>query len=449
MSLLRIGSLFAGIGGLDLGVEHATGGLVLWQVERDPWCQRVLARHWPDAQRYDDVCTVATDACPLAEVDLVCGGFPCQPVSLAGAREGLDDERWLWPHAERILRVVRPRFVLLENVRGLLTANGGLALGEVLGGLARLGYAAEWDLFRASDVGAPHRRERWFCLVYRTGGGWEESGRDAGGVVAEGRGRIGARGPQAIPADGGGVGVGLADPNGVRERQPQRGLTDERGRAFDGGEGGVVDAAGARREGLTGSRRESSRRLSEVAGGGSGGAMADPERVSVQRCGGPGGVARASGDAQGEAREQRGRDAAGGGGEDRSGVALGNPDRQGSSLGTRERGDAGPELATALGARRDGYAVGGGVAQPCVGRDVDGLPSGLDAHRWPAGRGEPQHAWEPPRTSKATPHRRARLKALGNAVVPQQAALALRVLAQRAGVARELVEQETREGEAS
>lgn len=399
MSLLRIGSLFAGIGGLDLGVEHATGGLVLWQVERDPWCRKVLARHWPDAQRYDDVCTVATEACPLAEVDLVCGGFPCQPVSLAGAREGIDDERWLWPEFERVLRVVRPRFALLENVRGILTASDGRALAEVLGGLARLGFSAEWDLFRASDVGAPHRRERWFCLAYRGGGD--------------------------------GVGVGLADPHGVRQRQPQGGLSDERGRSGDGGEGCVadpgcvhgdrrahgcprcgadrapsrrdegvrdaqcgggepmVDAASARREGLTGRRRESSRRLSEVAGGG-------------------------------------------------SGVALGNPDRQGSSLGTCERGDAGPELAPSLGARRDGYAVGGGVAQSGVGRGVDGLPGGLDAHRWPAGRGEAQYAWEPPRTSAATPNRRARLKALGNAVVPQQAALALRVLSARAGVGAEL-----------
>lgn len=387
--MLRIGSLFAGIGGLDLGVEHATRGRVLWQVERDPWCRKVLARHWPDAQRYDDVCTVATEVCRLAEVDLVCGGFPCQPVSLAGAREGIDDARWLWPEFERVLRVVRPRFALLENVRGILSANGGRALGDVLGGLARLGYTAEWDLFRASDVGAPHRRERWFCLAYRDGRG---------------------------------------------EQQPQGRVTDERGWSGDGGAELLGDAAGARREGLAGSRCKDSRQLSEVVGGGSGGVVADPERVSVQRRGGPDGVARASGDAQGEARQrqrQRGRDAAGGGGEDRSGVAQGNPEGEGLqghghvSVGARE----------ALSGQRSARGRG---AQPLVGRGADGLPGGLDAHRWPAGRGEPQHAWEPPRTSKATPNRRARLKALGNAVVPQKAALALRVLSARAGVGAEL-----------
>jgi DNA (cytosine-5)-methyltransferase 1 len=163
---LRIGSLFSGVGGLELGVEAATGGRVVWQVERDPWCRTVLAKHWPGAARFDDVCTAGKAGHELATVDLICGGFPCQPASVAGKREGMSDERWLWPEFDRIVGVVRPRFVLLENVAGLLSLDSGRAWGSVLGNLAARGYDAVWDLFRASDVGAPHRRERLFCLAY-------------------------------------------------------------------------------------------------------------------------------------------------------------------------------------------------------------------------------------------------------------------------------------------
>ena len=106
MDALAIGSLFSGIGGLELGLEHATGGRVCWQVERDAWCRDVLAKHWPDAVRYDDVCTVNG----LPAVDLICGGFPCQDVSLAGKRAGFAGERSsLWREYRRIIADVGPR----------------------------------------------------------------------------------------------------------------------------------------------------------------------------------------------------------------------------------------------------------------------------------------------------------------------------------------------------
>src|SRR6266487_3849645 len=101
---MRFGSLFSGIGGLDLGLERA-GMECRWQVEIDPYCQAVLRKHWPGVPKYEDVRTISDE---LERVDLVCGGFPCQPVSLAGRRRGAADERWLWPEFARLLRVLRP-----------------------------------------------------------------------------------------------------------------------------------------------------------------------------------------------------------------------------------------------------------------------------------------------------------------------------------------------------
>ena len=150
---MKLGSLFSGIGGLDLGVEAATGARTVWQVERDEWCRGILARHWPDAVRYDDVCKVGEE---LERVDIIAGGFPCQDVSVAGKRAGLTggERSGLWREYARIIRVVRPRFVFVENVAGLLS----MEFGHVLGDLAALGYDAEWSVFRASDVGAPSAR---------------------------------------------------------------------------------------------------------------------------------------------------------------------------------------------------------------------------------------------------------------------------------------------------
>jgi DNA (cytosine-5)-methyltransferase 1 len=160
---LTVGSLFSGIGGFDLGLERA-GMDIRWQVERDPWCQKVLAKHWPDVPRYGDVTTLTGDE--LEPVDLICGGFPCQPVSVAGQQKGTDDDRWLWPEFRRVVGLLRPRYVLVENVPGLFTANGGHAFGAILGDLADLGYDAEWTVLSAADVGAPHLRKRVWIVAH-------------------------------------------------------------------------------------------------------------------------------------------------------------------------------------------------------------------------------------------------------------------------------------------
>lgn len=161
--MLTVGSLFAGIGGIELGLERTKGFGVVWQVEIDPYASRVLAKHWPDVARFRDVRDCGSRN--LARVDLICAGFPCQPVSSAGRRRGKEDERWLWPEAARIVRELRPRYVLLENVAGLLRRG----MGDVLGDLAACGYDAEWQSLPAAAFGAPHIRERVFILAYPTG----------------------------------------------------------------------------------------------------------------------------------------------------------------------------------------------------------------------------------------------------------------------------------------
>lgn len=158
------GSLFAGIGGIDLGLERA-GWECRFQVEWDPFCQRVLAKHWPDVTRYGDITGV--DWSGVERVDLLAGGFPCQPFSVAGKQRRLDDERWLWPEFARAIRELRPSLVLVENVPGLLV--GGMD--AVLGDLAELGYDAEWESIPAAAVGAPHLRYRVWVVAHANGQG--------------------------------------------------------------------------------------------------------------------------------------------------------------------------------------------------------------------------------------------------------------------------------------
>jgi DNA (cytosine-5)-methyltransferase 1 len=152
-----VGSLFTGIGGIDLGLERA-GFRVAWMCERDEYCQRVLEKHWPGVPIYDDATNLPDD---VERVDVITAGFPCQPVSYAGRRKAQDDERWLWPYVQDCISVLRPRGVLLENVPGLLTAG----FDDVIGGLAACGYDAEWDCIPAAAVGAPHLRDRIFVIA--------------------------------------------------------------------------------------------------------------------------------------------------------------------------------------------------------------------------------------------------------------------------------------------
>jgi DNA (cytosine-5)-methyltransferase 1 len=158
-----LGSLFAGIGGIDLGFERA-GFKTLWQVEIDPYCRKVLERHFPDAERFEDVRRVGIRN--LRPVDCLAGGFPCQDVSNTGKGAGLDGERsGLWFEFDRLIGELRPRIVFVENVASLLVRG----FGRVLGCLAARGYDAQWDCIRAFDVGAPHLRDRIWIVAYPHG----------------------------------------------------------------------------------------------------------------------------------------------------------------------------------------------------------------------------------------------------------------------------------------
>lgn len=380
-----VGSLFAGIGGLDLGFERA-GFVVRWQIEIDEFCCRVLERHWPDVPRYRDVrecfgpfeladadretggrllpdaalpADSGAEALPTAPpeprrrshllqpVDVLIGGFPCQPHSCAGKRLGRDDPRHLWPEYARLVRELRPSWICAENVPGLRHT----AADDVLGDLDAAGYAA-WPLVvGASDVGAPHRRKRVFIVARLADG-------DCGGCgerrVAEPAWVEGAPGDQSS---------GHGD---VREQHHPK----------------------ARPEWLGDIETELYRA-----------AVADTKHGQRDKRQGP--------EPPPDERAAEGR-------------AELRPD------GRRPQ-----RLADAAGARRQELRRGESGAPATAAALQEGVT------RWPARPGEPQHDWEPSRVLRRAEsgvgfdahglppglvrHRRRALAALGNAVVPQVA----------------------------
>lgn len=156
---MKIGSLFSGTGALDLAAEQLFDASPAWFCEYDQAPSKILAHHWPTVPNFGDVTTI--DWATVEPIDILTAGYPCQPFSMAGARKGSSDVRHLWPYVAEAISHLRPRYVLLENVRGHLS----LGFGDVLGDLSRLGYDAQWSVVRASAAGAPHRRERVFILA--------------------------------------------------------------------------------------------------------------------------------------------------------------------------------------------------------------------------------------------------------------------------------------------
>lgn len=190
---MKIGSLFSGYGGLDLAVMNVTGAELAWHCEWDDAPSKILKKRFPGVPNYRDVSKV--DFTQVEPVDILTGGFPCQDLSLAGKRAGLKEgtRSGLWIEFARAIEEIRPRLVVIENVRGLLSASAHSdvepcawclgnesgepslrALGAVAGSLADLGYDCKWTGVRAADSGAPHNRFRVFIVAYPNGSGLQE-----------------------------------------------------------------------------------------------------------------------------------------------------------------------------------------------------------------------------------------------------------------------------------
>lgn len=307
-------SLCSGIGGADLAASWA-GIEIVGQVEIDPFCQAVLAKHWPSVKRMGDIKEV--QGYEFGEVDIIVAGFPCQGNSLAGKRQGSKDGRNLWPEVRRIIGAAQPRWFVGENVCGLLTVEDGRFFGSILSDLVSLGYRVGWGVYGACEVGAPHRRERIFIVSHAN-------------------------------SDRQRIWQGQSESFSECPRTSKFGI--------DGKEGVMA---------YTCSSRWQECNMSSIT------------------------------EEQGHTTKRNVED-----------TATRRFQEQQSSGRAHDQFDA----------------SGTGQSKSGVGRDFDGLPTGMDrSHRWPAGPGESQRSWEPPRTiTEKLPDRTKRLKALGNSIVPQQ-----------------------------
>lgn len=467
--MTRIGSLCTGYGGLDEAVRQVFGGTVAWHCQYEPpdkdgredknqYAAQILAHHWPKIPNHGDLTKVDWDQ--VEPVDVLTAGFPCQDVSLAGLRAGISEgtRSGLWLHVARAIEALQPRLVVIENVRGLLSAKADSdvepctwcvgdagdepllrALGAVLADLARLGFDAEWQVVRASDVGAAHQRERVFLLA------WPSDTEGPGLPGARLLGPVAERG--AVAADAHGVGgerdrarggrrhepaahrVAAAHAAGVGEREPAdeavavAGSRDAREVPGSGGGAPAADSDGGRLERhqeLSDGRVALRQRVREDADGRDD-AAADADRdavrqqsVAVSGRGGTAvtGLARADApaDAEGDGRDEgRTEPARQQGGSDAP--LSGQPDVQ---WGEYEPAVRRWERVLGRPAPRPTDALG--RLSPAFVEWMQGLAAG--------------HV-----TSVPGIPRGAQLKALGNGVVPQQAAAALRLLADRAGLA--------------
>lgn len=200
------GSLFSGIGGFDLAAAWA-GWTNAFNCEIDPFCRKILKYHFPDAVQYEDIHT--TDFTVWRDrIDVLTGGFPCQPFSLAGKRKGTEDDRYLWPAMLGAIRTVRPRWVVGENVYGIVNWSKGVVFEQVCADLEAAGYEVQPYIIPACGVDAPHRRDRVWFVAHRTDAGAEAVRERSDGIHADGaaadtdcnRQRIGTN--QQITLDG-------------------------------------------------------------------------------------------------------------------------------------------------------------------------------------------------------------------------------------------------------
>lgn len=236
---LKVGSLFAGIGAFDLGFERA-GMATAWQVEIDPEARSVLRRHFPHAQQHEDVRTVG--AHNLQPVDVICGGFPCQDLSVAGKRAGLAGQRsGLFYEMTRIVDELKPTYVVWENVPGLLSANGGRDFFAVLAELARVGYDGAWTCLDSAFFGVAQQRRRIFGVFTR-----RDSGAQSGAEILSFAARLsrdleaGSAPGEAAPSEP----DAAAAAGGTARRNPRRAAGNRKPSAFKAGDSAVAGTAG-------------------------------------------------------------------------------------------------------------------------------------------------------------------------------------------------------------
>lgn len=359
---MKIGSLFSGIGGLDLAAEAAFVGRTVWQCEIEPFARKVLEVRWPDAVRHDDV--RALTKASAAKCDVITGGFPCTDLSVAGKRAGLDGERsGLYHEMMRIVDELRPEWIVFENVPPLLKYRS-----RVEGDLERIGYGSVWQVCEASDVGAPHRRQRVF-VVARRGLGMH--------VMLP---RPSLQGDLFAPAFGSAAAARLWPTPTICGNDNHKGASATSG---DGLATAVKAWPTPAARDWKDSGHEPSAQRRNSPGLPASVVMATwPTPTASDGSGGPGSSGRDGGD----------------------------------NLRTAASGDSvvlNPLWVELL------MGLSPGWTDP----DCDQL----GAHRWPSGRGEPQHPDEPHRLvpPKSVANRGKRLKALGNAVVWQQAHAAI------------------------
>ena len=268
--------LFSGIGGISLGLEATGGFRTVAFCEIDPFCRLVLEKHWPGVPIWEDVRELSAESLRgVGRIDIIAGGFPCQPHSVAGKRKGVNDERHLWPEFARLVREIRPAWVLVENVPGIRTT----AADEVVGDLEEAGYSV-WPLVVGADnVGAPHRRKRvWFVARLRLADGDGERKSDANEPRREqreggaGAANAGGRGDAVVHAAGPGLEGHGADAGEQEKPQPgdtgmayskrrpgrrgpgPEGVCGQHGEAAGDGETGIARGTGSIPEGRWPSR---------------------------------------------------------------------------------------------------------------------------------------------------------------------------------------------------
>ena len=375
---IRILDLFSGIGGFSHGFEKHGGFETVAFCEQDEFADAVLEKHWPDVISYDDVKTITRERLEeddITEIDLICGGFPCQDISLAGKGAGLKGERsGLWAEYARIIGEVGPRWVVIENVSALRSRG----FVTVLQNLSALGYDAEWHCIPASYVGAPHQRDRIWIIAYANSSSrWWREKRGAGG---NGQPTLdGAEGP-------------LADTDGTG-REEQRGAVAAQTQLAAAERGGdeLADTTGERRREA---RRDSERRALRSSGGGA--ALADAPRELRDGAG-----------FAGSRRRVEHTDGSSGSGnlDDAGGARLdGGRSRSRRQIRNQTRRSQ-PERRCREERRRQSRA------QSEVGLLAYGLPAGLSG--W---GGEPEGI---PRVTTDKVERVSKLKCLGNSIVPQ------------------------------